>query len=966
MTISNTPLAGALGASRPALRVNPAVVVGVGDFGGVALRRLTSRLRRTHLALVESMGWLRLTTSGWQEPSSAELTTAGPYNAAPVYAPLTIAPAPLAQALDAATSQATVGALNEAGYDVSASLDTLIIAHADEVLAREALWLLLDLLRAQPPLRKNRVTLVLACDSRRFAGPSAPALAGFFDQLAARLVAGRAAPRSGAVAWCYLCDVLDVDSRLLGNQDAVQSQVELVEGFVALLIGSGLRRDRAYARTALPQLAHDVGAPPDAALVSSFSLGACVLPVEQIAALAHDRLALRLHGAAFPPKASVTDRETGWSARERLLASVDLSPQSLRARLLRGPDDAPLRFDTTPPDLSGMDEETTLRGLARWRNDLQTRWAEESTSPPAQIARNAGALLDELSGQVRREVDGLVKNSPRGLYQALAFLDELPQAIREAQIQLTADDGGFLEMMIPSVDQSFQKLGDHVTKKQWRWWESLILASVVYFPLMILFLLNQVDWWYGWLVVWSVNVISAWIFGPRRYRGRLAKLQTDFIAAVRLKFKSAREREMRTRRRGILDGLSQAVRQERVALLDWQRTIAEARMALASATVPPFQSTGGERPLCDPADYPSPVEGYDEEKIAELAHYLDPATRPYRRQDEARAIVAWLQQGAERALAGWRETLNVAAWTGAEPAQVIDDLVSSVRPQWPLAPRERRQVELNVVGLLEKDARVLPERDDLGRVVVVSTYDPLRLTYAPTRHGLRLKKLAATRPLWEAQRDTPPPHMAGARDTILKTFAWRYAPTGEAQEQRLTLTLSRSRYQALRSQPRPPRGQWGRLVAAPAPELDTLAEDLSALHHQQGWSALERAADVLAFTQQCITYDSDQRSALSSEWPRYPLETLVEGVGDCEDAVILAASLLKRLGYDVALLYYPGHCALGVAGAEDLPGDYVEDAQTGVRYFFGETTSEGWSLGQVPEKYREMATEEIEVVRTEE
>jgi hypothetical protein len=95
----------------------------------------------------------------------------------------------------------------------------------------------------------------------------------------------------------------------------------------------------------------------------------------------------------------------------------------------------------------------------------------------------------------------------------------------------------------------------------------------------------------------------------------------------------------------------------------------------------------------------------------------------------------------------------------------------------------------------------------------------------------------------------------------------------------------------------------------------------------------------------------------------YPLETLLDGVGDCEDAVILAAALLKRLGYDVALLYYAGHCALGVAGAEGLPGDFVEDPQTGVRYFYGETTSEGWSLGQVPSRYREMEIAGIEVVK---
>ena len=59
----------------------------------------------------------------------------------------------------------------------------------------------------------------------------------------------------------------------------------------------------------------------------------------------------------------------------------------------------------------------------------------------------------------------------------------------------------------------------------------------------------------------------------------------------------------------------------------------------------------------------------------------------------------------------------------------------------------------------------------------------------------------------------------------------------------------------------------------------------------------------------------------------------MEEVGDCEDDVILTAAVLKRLGFDVALLYYPGHCALGVVGARGLPGTYV--VHEGKEYFYG-------------------------------
>ena len=56
------------------------------------------------------------------------------------------------------------------------------------------------------------------------------------------------------------------------------------------------------------------------------------------------------------------------------------------------------------------------------------------------------------------------------------------------------------------------------------------------------------------------------------------------------------------------------------------------------------------------------------------------------------------------------------------------------------------------------------------------------------------------------------------------------------------------------------------------------------------------------------------------------------------------------------------HCALGVAGAEEVPGTFVEDQETGAKYFYAELTPEGWSLGQLPPNYHAAALEAIEVV----
>ena len=70
MTASDSPFADTLGASRPPLRITPAVVVGLGDFGGAALHLLAARLRPTHPALLDGMGCLWLTIDSHKQPLS--------------------------------------------------------------------------------------------------------------------------------------------------------------------------------------------------------------------------------------------------------------------------------------------------------------------------------------------------------------------------------------------------------------------------------------------------------------------------------------------------------------------------------------------------------------------------------------------------------------------------------------------------------------------------------------------------------------------------------------------------------------------------------------------------------------------------------------------------------------------------------------------------------------------------------
>lgn len=99
---------------------------------------------------------------------------------------------------------------------------------------------------------------------------------------------------------------------------------------------------------------------------------------------------------------------------------------------------------------------------------------------------------------------------------------------------------------------------------------------------------------------------------------------------------------------------------------------------------------------------------------------------------------------------------------------------------------------------------------------------------------------------------------------------------------------------------------------------------------------------------QGITYELDDPLNESYEYPRYPLETLSEHHGDCEDKAILAASLLHSIGYNVSLIRLPSHMAVGVHLNETIPvyTPYIDE------YYFLETTTPHIPLGKVPSEYQ--------------
>ena len=124
------------------------------------------------------------------------------------------------------------------------------------------------------------------------------------------------------------------------------------------------------------------------------------------------------------------------------------------------------------------------------------------------------------------------------------------------------------------------------------------------------------------------------------------------------------------------------------------------------------------------------------------------------------------------------------------------------------------------------------------------------------------------------------------------------------------------------------------------PAVRGLADSISALGG-------DPAVMALSFVRS-LDYRTDLAAYGVEEYPAYPIETLVNGYGDCEDLAALYVSVMQALGRDAALLAMldtpvGGHMAAGIAG--NYTGEYV--THNGTAYYYAETTA-SMDIGFVP------------------
>lgn len=179
-----------------------------------------------------------------------------------------------------------------------------------------------------------------------------------------------------------------------------------------------------------------------------------------------------------------------------------------------------------------------------------------------------------------------------------------------------------------------------------------------------------------------------------------------------------------------------------------------------------------------------------------------------------------------------------------------------------------------------------------------------------------------------------------------QTYRWRY----DNQDWELTMQIPEYLHLYYTRMERAPVQDYSIYVTHPKDDEELtgpLAAELERLAARRGYDAQETVNFTASFVQS-LAYRTE-----GGEYPSYPVETLVDKGGDCEDTAILAGALLNAMGYDAVLIRFTspvegeaGHMAVGVAVPEVAGGrSYQYDGRT---YYYLETTSTSWKLGQMP------------------
>ena len=503
--------------------------------------------------------------------------------------------------------------------------------------------------------------------------------------------------------------------------------------------------------------------------------------------------------------------------------------------------------------------------------------------------------------------------------------------------------------------------------------------------------------------VWAAPVFYAYRYGKKLLR--LQSLKTESINLLQTKYSIQVQKEAFDRIVEAISNLQDQIKSGAQDYTNLKEKIEAAQKQLPTdwPNFPLGQSENGwddvfRIPVVDSylADWGylkwhPPFEKWTYEFLAESGPFID------WRNISSDIIVEWLSSlGTKTYAPVWQVTIdevfglwkeNTSGFSSTNPTfQKL--IANSIILTFPLLRPDFDEVgggglsSISVHGLIGKQTwqnfQVTTQIAENNNLDLVYTDDPYTGLFLKIRHSVPLNSLTEMVRLPKLklsvmpndkkqqysfavlQSETIGSEDQSSPDIIQKVFNWKFKPKGSSTEvkQSISLDISKTRFELYRRTPRF-RGEWNRYAEEEMPEIRALALEFQKLHTAKNWSTYNQAFNVLKFVQNCIPYALDKDTIGHTEWPRYPIETIMEGTGDCEDVAILCAAIIARLGFQTVLLHYPSRLVFGVAGADKLKGDYIVEPTSGKRYFYGEATADGWHLGTIPDNFQKINPDKI-------
>jgi hypothetical protein len=195
------------------------------------------------------------------------------------------------------------------------------------------------------------------------------------------------------------------------------------------------------------------------------------------------------------------------------------------------------------------------------------------------------------------------------------------------------------------------------------------------------------------------------------------------------------------------------------------------------------------------------------------------------------------------------------------------------------------------------------------------------------------------------------------RNQLFTSFDWEYGSGSYS----LDLSLDYDIYSYYKNLDHSVSGweDYERFSTPDAQYVIELANELESMAEMYGYTSdLEEAEFILAFVRG-IPYQYDIDGMGVSEYPKYPIEMLWEGAGDCEDAAALYISLMEALGYDTVLILlevlqdedddtWGGHAMPGIH-IPNHSGTYyywTSGSKANIPYYLAEATGGSTSIGE--------------------